>query len=116
MLTKRSSTATQPRIVDLNASIRDLEPMVRRLVGENIQFEIALLGDLGRVRVDPARLQPPPLALFLAITLPPQPLRAGDAGTSSPAHPASPVVSGERDLDVKPSVKSAAHAEGGREK
>ncbi len=48
---------TQPRIVDLNAAIRNLEEMVRRLVGENIRFQIQLSDSIGRVRVDPAQLE-----------------------------------------------------------
>jgi PAS domain S-box-containing protein len=49
--------ATQPRVVDLNATIRDLEAMVRRLVGEDIRFEIVLSDAIGRIRVDPTQLE-----------------------------------------------------------
>ena len=49
--------ATQPRIVDLNASIRNLEPMIRRLIGEEFRFEIALSDALGHVRIDPTQLE-----------------------------------------------------------
>jgi len=49
--------ATQPRVVDLNYAIRNLEPMVRRLAGEGLKFELDLDGSIGRVRVDPTQLE-----------------------------------------------------------
>ena len=49
--------ATQPRIVDLNAAIRNLEEMVRRLVSDNIRFQLQLSDTIRRVRVDPAQLE-----------------------------------------------------------
>ncbi|HEU4334072.1 MAG TPA: ATP-binding protein, partial [Candidatus Eisenbacteria bacterium] len=48
---------TQPRVVDPNAAVRDLEPMLRRLVGEDIDFEIQLDPAVGRVRIDPTQLE-----------------------------------------------------------
>ena len=49
--------ATQPRVVDLNAAIRDLVPMVRRLVGENVRFDVRLSDAIRSVRVDPTQLE-----------------------------------------------------------
>jgi nitrogen-specific signal transduction histidine kinase/CheY-like chemotaxis protein len=49
--------ATQPRVVDLNASIRNLEDMARRLVSENIRFRLDLSESIGRIRIDPAQLE-----------------------------------------------------------
>ena len=49
--------ATQPRVVDLNAAIRNLEPMVRRLMGENIRFDLQLDPAIECVRVDPTQLE-----------------------------------------------------------
>ncbi|HKW51117.1 MAG TPA: ATP-binding protein, partial [Candidatus Eisenbacteria bacterium] len=49
--------ATQPRIVDLNAAIRNLDAMVRRLVDERIRFELRLSETVRRVRVDPTQLE-----------------------------------------------------------
>jgi PAS domain S-box-containing protein len=49
--------STQPRAVDLNAAIRDLEPMVRRLIDETIRFDVALADGIGLVRADPAQLE-----------------------------------------------------------
>jgi len=49
--------ATQPRVVDLNAAIRNLEPMVRRLVDERIRFELLLSETIRSVRIDPTQLE-----------------------------------------------------------
>ena len=48
---------TQPRLLDPNEAIRDLESMLRRLVGEDVQFEITLSHSLGRVRIDPTHFE-----------------------------------------------------------
>lgn len=48
---------TQPRIVDLNATIRNLQEMLGRLVGDNIRFQLELSDSLRRVRVDPVQLE-----------------------------------------------------------
>jgi PAS domain S-box-containing protein len=45
-----------PRVVDLNAVLRDTAKMLRRLLGEDIRFRMDLAGDLGPVRVDPDQL------------------------------------------------------------
>ncbi|HYR68660.1 MAG TPA: ATP-binding protein, partial [Candidatus Dormibacteraeota bacterium] len=49
--------ATQPRIVDLNAAVRNLEPMVRRLADERIRFELRLSETIRSVRIDPTQLE-----------------------------------------------------------
>jgi PAS domain S-box-containing protein len=46
----------EPRVVDLNAVIADVEKLVRRLVGDTVEVEIVPGGDLGRVRVDPTQI------------------------------------------------------------
>jgi CheY-like chemotaxis protein len=46
-----------PRIVDLNAVVRELGKMLLRLIGENIQVEYALAPDLGKTRADPTQIQ-----------------------------------------------------------
>ncbi len=46
-----------PQVLDLNALIRDLEKMLRRLIGEDIQFRTVLASDLGAVRADPGQLE-----------------------------------------------------------
>jgi hypothetical protein len=46
-----------PRVLDLNALIADLEKMLRRLIGEDIQFRTALAPGVGAVRADPGQLE-----------------------------------------------------------
>jgi signal transduction histidine kinase/CheY-like chemotaxis protein/HAMP domain-containing protein len=46
-----------PTSVDLNATVASLTPMVRRLVGEDVEVESELAETLGTVRVDPGQLE-----------------------------------------------------------
>jgi signal transduction histidine kinase/CheY-like chemotaxis protein len=46
-----------PTIVDLNATVAALEPMLRRLVGEDIEIVTELDDALGPTRVDPGQLE-----------------------------------------------------------
>jgi len=45
-----------PQIVEVNALVSRLPPLVRRLVGESVVLETTLNPDAGRVRIDPAQL------------------------------------------------------------
>lgn len=45
-----------PQIVDVNALVTRLPPLVRRLIGDGVTLETTLDPDAGRVRVDPAQL------------------------------------------------------------
>ena len=45
-----------PRILDLNAGVNSVEPMIRRLIGENINLVLKPDPDAGRVRTDPGQL------------------------------------------------------------
>jgi two-component system, cell cycle sensor histidine kinase and response regulator CckA len=47
----------EPRIVNLNEVIGQLERMLERLIGEDVQFEAIKSADLGRVRVDPSQIE-----------------------------------------------------------
>ena len=47
----------QPEVLDLNALVRDLEKMLRRLIGEDIRLEMSLAGDLACVEVDPGQIE-----------------------------------------------------------
>jgi len=47
----------QPRQVDLAASVRDLMPMLQRLVGEDIAFDLQADDALGPVRIDPSQFE-----------------------------------------------------------
>ncbi|MBL6454130.1 response regulator [Belnapia sp. T6] len=46
----------QPRIIELNAAITGLAPLLRRLLGEGVRLDLALEEPGRRVRVDPAQL------------------------------------------------------------
>ena len=47
----------QPRVLDLNGLVRDLDTMLRRLIGEDIQLTTALHADPLRVKADPGQLE-----------------------------------------------------------
>src|SRR5208283_3247365 len=47
----------QPRILDLNAAVKDTTRMLQRLIGEQIRLKTALADNLERVRLDPSQLQ-----------------------------------------------------------
>lgn len=47
----------QPKVLDLNSIVTDLEKMLRRLIGENIELRTALEIDLGNVKADPGQVE-----------------------------------------------------------
>jgi PAS domain S-box-containing protein len=47
----------QPRVLDLNRVSRDLEPMLRPLIGDNIQIVTKPGASLGRVKADPGQIE-----------------------------------------------------------
>ena len=47
----------QPRVLDLNAVIQDVEKMLRRMIGEDIRFRLSLAANLGRVKADPGQIE-----------------------------------------------------------
>jgi len=47
----------QPTVLDLNKLVKDLEQMLRRLIGENIEVVTALDPSLGRVKADPGQIE-----------------------------------------------------------
>jgi two-component system, cell cycle sensor histidine kinase and response regulator CckA len=46
-----------PKVLDLNALLSDLEKMLVRLIGEDVDLAIVLGADLGRVKADPGQLE-----------------------------------------------------------
>jgi PAS domain S-box-containing protein len=47
----------EPRILDINAVVRDLERMLARLIGEDIELRLQLAPEIGAVQADPGQLQ-----------------------------------------------------------
>ena len=47
----------QPKVLDLNAVVSALTPMLRRLIGEDIDVVTALAPDLGLIRADPGQIE-----------------------------------------------------------
>jgi signal transduction histidine kinase/CheY-like chemotaxis protein len=47
----------QPQVLDLNKTVRGMEAMLRRLLGEDIDLSVALAMDLGRVMADPGQVE-----------------------------------------------------------
>jgi two-component system, cell cycle sensor histidine kinase and response regulator CckA len=47
----------QPKVLDLNAVVATMEPMLRRLIGEDIRLVVGLAPALGRVKADPGQLE-----------------------------------------------------------
>ncbi|MDX6474711.1 MAG: two-component system, cell cycle sensor histidine kinase and response regulator CckA, partial [Gaiellaceae bacterium] len=47
----------QPRILDLNAVVSDMDMMLRRLIGEDVELVTLLDPDVGRVRADPTQVE-----------------------------------------------------------
>jgi len=46
-----------PKVLDPNKIVFDVESLVRRVIGENIELEIVLDPELGRVKVDPGQFE-----------------------------------------------------------
>ena len=47
----------QPEVLDLNATVSEMEKMLERLVGEDLKISTALDPQLGRVKADPGQLE-----------------------------------------------------------
>ena len=46
----------QPRVLDLNVVLTDMQKMLRRMIGEDIDLTIALGSSLGQVKIDPGQI------------------------------------------------------------
>jgi PAS domain S-box-containing protein len=47
----------QPSVLDLNATLTNLQKMLRRLISEDIHLTLALAPDLGRTKADPGQIE-----------------------------------------------------------
>ena len=50
-------SAAQPRVLDLNLLLSGMEPMLRRLLGQNIELILLTTPALGRVKADPSQIE-----------------------------------------------------------
>lgn len=48
---------TQPRLLDLNGLLGNMEPMLRRLVGDEVELILLPGADIGRIKADPAQVE-----------------------------------------------------------
>jgi two-component system, cell cycle sensor histidine kinase and response regulator CckA len=55
----------QPRVLEINAALTNAQPLIRRLLRENVGLELQLDVDAGRVLVDPVQLEQVVLNLCL---------------------------------------------------
>jgi PAS domain S-box-containing protein len=47
----------QPKVLDINSVVSDIDKLLRRLIGENIELLTNLTSDLGRVMADPGQIE-----------------------------------------------------------
>jgi PAS domain S-box-containing protein len=47
----------QPQVLNLNTVVAEMESMLRRLIGENIELVVVPTKDLGRVKADPGQME-----------------------------------------------------------
>jgi signal transduction histidine kinase/ActR/RegA family two-component response regulator len=47
----------QPKVLDLNAVVTNLAPMLRRLIGEDVEFLTVVKSGLGHVKADPSQIE-----------------------------------------------------------
>ncbi|MBW2461810.1 MAG: response regulator, partial [Deltaproteobacteria bacterium] len=57
LLTFSRKQVIAPEVIDLNRGVDRLRSMLRRLIGENIELQIATEGDLGWVSADPSQVE-----------------------------------------------------------
>src|SRR5207248_10296068 len=46
-----------PRVLDLNALVANMEKLLRRLIGEDVELRTALASELGAVKADPGQIE-----------------------------------------------------------
>ncbi len=56
LLTLSRREKVTPKTIDLNASVRDLQGLLRRLIGEDVELRVELEAEPSFVRVDPGQL------------------------------------------------------------
>jgi signal transduction histidine kinase/CheY-like chemotaxis protein len=57
LLTFSRRQVSQPKVVEVNSVVAELDNMLRRLIGEDIAYATVLAPDVGRIYADPSQLQ-----------------------------------------------------------
>jgi len=47
----------EPKVLDANRVVSNIDSLIQRLIGENIDFKTVLAADLGRIKADPGQLE-----------------------------------------------------------
>jgi len=47
----------EPQVLDLNEVVKKIEPLVKRLIREDIEFRVVMDADLGRIKADPGQIE-----------------------------------------------------------
>jgi PAS domain S-box-containing protein len=85
----------QPQLLDVNAVVRDMESMLRRLIGENIMLSIAYAENVGMVKLDRGPLEQVVVNLVVNARD-----AMGDGGTISVASEFASADTGEMPIDA----------------
>jgi two-component system cell cycle sensor histidine kinase/response regulator CckA len=104
LLTFSRKQVTEPTVLDLNEVLNDVEKIVRRAIGEDIEVTVSCAPDLGRIRADRTQLEQIVMNLGvnardampgggrLLITTSERTLSRGEAGARRPIPPGEYVV------------------------
>jgi PAS domain S-box-containing protein len=57
LLTFSRRQVTQPRLLQLNRVVSEMQPVLQRLIGEDIELQTRLAPDLGTIEADPAQVE-----------------------------------------------------------
>ncbi len=65
LLAFSSKQVVQPRILDVNLTLFDLQKMLRRMIGEDIEIQLNLADNIPCIQADPAQLEQVVMNLFV---------------------------------------------------
>jgi PAS domain S-box-containing protein len=88
----------QPKVIDIGAALADMQKMLHRLIGEDVELVVRVAGDLGAVKVDVGQLEQ--VILNLAV----------NARDAMPAGGRLAIEAANRELDgLTPTVRGELH-------